>query len=82
MDDFTDDAEGEKVVDLVLHEDAILGFGESMAMVPNLVGAGALVIDKEMPVFYLPDFCDPVHPDERHQSDLVANDLTFLHLIV
>ena len=82
MDYFAYDSEWEEVVDLVLHEDAVFCLGEGVAVVPDFVGAGALVIDEVCFVFYLGDFCYPVHPDEWHEADFVADDLAFDHLIM
>ncbi len=69
-------------MDLILHEDAIFCFSEGVAMMPDLVGAGALVIDEKMVVCHLLDFGDPVYPYQRHQPDLVADDLTFHHCVM
>ena len=46
VDYFAYDSEGEEIVDLVLHEDAVFCLGEGVAMMPDFVWAGALVIDE------------------------------------
>ena len=69
-------------MDLILHEDAIFCFSEGVAMMPDLVGSRALIIHKKMPLFYLLNLGDPVHPYQRHQPDLVADDLTFHHCVM
>lgn len=82
MDYFAYGAEGEEVVDLVLHEDAVFGLSEGVAVVPYFVWAGALVIDEVRFVFCLGDLGNPVHPDEGHEADLVADDLSLDHVVM
>ena len=76
---FANDAEGESVGDVVLHDDTAVVFCEVVAVVPEFVGTDSLVVDEGALVIDVGDFGEPGDPDEWRKFDFVADDLALVH---
>lgn len=80
MDNFSQWAEWELVGDLVLHGDrAVTGIGKVMLVVPDAVGADALLIDKIVWLMHLGDLREPCERDAKQRPDPVLDHQTWMH---
>ena len=81
MRDRSERAETQPVMNEVPHQHAAWDFLERVAVMPELVGPEALLIDEGSPLLHGLDFRDPRQPQARHDLDLIGDDLTFIHLV-
>jgi len=80
MDEFSERAEWEDVGHPVEHGDgAVSGVGEAMLVMPDMVGADTLLIDKEVRLADMGDLGEPVQGDAEQGSDAILDHQAGMH---
>lgn len=72
-------AKGEGIVNEVVHHHATFNRLEGMEVMPELIRAEALLIDKRSTFFDMFDLGDPGHLDQRGDTNAIRDDLSFIH---
>lgn len=79
MGDGSEKAEGEHVIDLVVHIGAGGSGGEGMFVMPELVRTEALLVDKVMAGEHMGNFRHPLYPDAEKGGECIGDDLPGVH---
>ena len=79
VDEIAERAEGQGVGDPVGHEHAAVTRLETVFVIPEPVGADALLVHETDAGVHVADFGEPVYPAGRQDPDAVGNELAGMH---